>query len=75
MDAKTNALLLLRGVAGVKPEAAVLSIVGECRRELAMNFDTPAVQIIEFHAAKLGLNTKQFNMLCEKLSDAQHKGE
>jgi hypothetical protein len=69
MDAKVNALQVIRGIA--QPTQEVLAIIGECRRKLAMDFDTPAQQIIAIHATKLGLNTKQFNTLCEKISGAQ----
>ena len=68
MDAKTNALLVLRGQ--MKPNDLVLKIIGDCRRKLAMDFDTPAKQIIGQYAAQLGLNEKQFNILCEKISGA-----
>ena len=54
-----NALLVLRGKA--KPKGNLLEVIGECRRKLATDFDTPANEIIKFHAAKLGLDEERFN--------------
>jgi hypothetical protein len=66
MDAKDNALAVIRGKAKANDE--VLDTIAECRRKLALDFDTPAYQIIQHHAAKLGLTKQQFDILCEKCS-------
>lgn len=62
----TNARLVLRGKA--KANAEVIAVVAECRRQLAMDFDTPASVIINAHAAELGLDAREFNQLCEKIT-------
>lgn len=45
----------------------IMDVIDQCRRELAMNFDCPAAQILRVYGAKLGMTGDEMRQQLEEL--------
>lgn len=57
---------ILAAYRGQQANPKVRQVIAECQRELAINFDAPAIRIIEFHATRIGLTRNEMSRLIQQ---------
>jgi hypothetical protein len=65
----------VKSIENIMRSHKVKTVLEDCRFELSVNFDAPAISIISFHATRLNLTYEEFSKMLEETEPPKCKAE